>query len=448
MRHRERAARLTPCVSRPASPAPRRPGPRRGPRRSGRGRRSPPRGPARPAASARRRRGLRPRARPPPACAGTPRARGPTRSGCARRSAGCGSSRRCSRRRRVPLCGPTKIAPAWCTRCEGLLGLGDHQLEVLGRVGVHERERGLERVGLDRRTTPLSAGSRRLDRGEHVRHRSTRAPTAIPARARPARADPARRLGRRGGVGDDDELGRARPATRSRPRRRAAAWPPRRRRSPGRRPCRRRGMRRRSEGEGRHRLGAADRVDLLDAQQGADGQRAGVRKPGRAGRRAGGDLGHARDLRRHDRHHGARRIRGEAAGDVDADPAHRHLPGRDDLAVAQRHPGRPRHLVGRDGAEVLGQELEGGAHVRVEVVERLAHDAAARRAARSMSTPSRRDVSRRTASSPPSLTMSTMSATGASARPRAGSLDGRSARTELADLRRRDASALPHRREA
>ena len=192
----------------------------------------------------------------------------------------------------------------------------------------------------------------------------------------------------------------------------------------------------------RHRLGAADGVDLLDAEERAHGQRAGVREPRGAGRRAGCDLGHARDLGRDDRHHGARRVGGEAAGDVDADPPHRHLPGRHDLPVAQRDLGRPRHLVVGDRSEVLGQKLQGGAHVGVEVGERLAQPA--------RSDPRPLDVDAVQAQRQPAnrfvaAVPDHVDDVGDGRAHVLAQLLGRpQPPDELADLRRRDASALPH----
>ena len=79
-------------------------------------------------------------------------------------------------------------------------------------------------------------------------------------------------------------------------------------------------------GQRRHRLGAADAVDLADAQLMADGQQVGVvgavrrRRHGR--RRVSRDAGR---LGRDDGHEQGRRIGGRSAGDHDADAAHRAI---------------------------------------------------------------------------------------------------------------------------
>ena len=121
-------------------------------------------------------------------------------------------------------------------------------------------------------------------------------------------------------------------------------------------------------GEHRDRLGAADGVDLLDAQQRARREDRRVRQSavvllGARGQRDGADAG---DLGGHDVHQHAGDERGESAGDVEPDAVDRHL--------AVRHRGSGTEL-GRDVLLELGlagdpqpadRLLQAGADGRVE----------------------------------------------------------------------------------
>ena len=78
-------------------------------------------------------------------------------------------------------------------------------------------------------------------------------------------------------------------------------------------------------GQGRHGLGAADPVDLGDAQRVAGGQEVGVVAAERRRRHDHGDLLDPRRLRRDDRHQERRRIRRRPARDADADPPERPI---------------------------------------------------------------------------------------------------------------------------
>ena len=80
-------------------------------------------------------------------------------------------------------------------------------------------------------------------------------------------------------------------------------------------------------GEHRDRLGAADGVDLLDAEQRAGGQDRGVRQAAVVRLRRGGegDRADAGDLGGHDVHQHAGDQRREPAGHVETDPVDRHL---------------------------------------------------------------------------------------------------------------------------
>ena len=230
------------------------------------------------------------------------------------------------------------------------------------------------RTGSPRRRSRRGAAAR-SPRGR--RDRATRAPTATRGRAPPARAGRGRQLRAAPTRRRRRPARSGRPATRSRPRRRDAASPPRRRRSQARRPCPRPGCDGRAERE-------------APPPPGRRRPRRPPRRPGArtrpARRRAGARTGPGGEQTAisgtpatwagHDRHHGARRVGGEAAGDVDADPPHRHLAGstRPARGGSVTRVGRGILSVG-DGAEVLGQKLERGAHVGVELGERLAQSA-------------------------------------------------------------------------
>ena len=113
----------------------------------------------------------------------------------------------------------------------------------------------------------------------------------------------------------------------------------------------------REHGDG---LGAADGIDLLHAEQGADGEDAGVRQPteltlrGR-GDRDGGDAG---DQGGHNVHDDAGGQRGEAARHVEADTL--------DGDVAELDSG----AVGEDGGPGVGVEFQGSGH-RAAAADRL-----------------------------------------------------------------------------
>ena len=117
-------------------------------------------------------------------------------------------------------------------------------------------------------------------------------------------------------------------------------------------------------GEHGDRLGAADGVHLVHAEQVAQSQDAGVRQPTEVLLRRGGDRDgcDARDLRGDDVHDDAGRQRREAPGDVQADTTHRHVPQPDAGAVG--------HL-GRRGIGVSFQRLGDGAATPDRLGERL-----------------------------------------------------------------------------
>ena len=89
--------------------------------------------------------------------------------------------------------------------------------------------------------------------------------------------------------------------------------------------------------EGADRAGAAHRVHLVDAEQARRGEDHRVHAPAVRAlrRRRERDLGDARDLGGHDVHHDARRIDRLAAGNVQADAAHRLPPLPDPRARAE-----------------------------------------------------------------------------------------------------------------
>ena len=123
-------------------------------------------------------------------------------------------------------------------------------------------------------------------------------------------------------------------------------------------------------GEHRDRLGAADGVHLVDAEQRAGRQDRRVRQPGALLRRRGQrDRLDAGDLGRDDVHDHAGHERRDAAGDVEPDPLDRHHP------LADRAAG---HDLGGDVLLELGLAggpqpadglLEPGADRRVELLE-------------------------------------------------------------------------------
>ena len=127
-------------------------------------------------------------------------------------------------------------------------------------------------------------------------------------------------------------------------------------------------------GEHRHRLGAAHGVDLVDAEQRARGEDERVRQPAELGLGGRGDRerGHARLLGGHHVHDHAGGVDGPAARHVQPDPLDRHPPLGDRAA---RHDlggdvGAP--LVAVDQAGAADRLLQGRAHPRVELGQRVA----------------------------------------------------------------------------
>jgi hypothetical protein len=94
-----------------------------------------------------------------------------------------------------------------------------------------------------------------------------------------------------------------------------------------------------SVGEHRDGLRAADRVDLVHAEQVADREDVRVWQPTelRLRRARHGDRADAGDLSRHHVHQHAGRERREPAGNVEPHPTHRHQPLLDDGAGRQFH---------------------------------------------------------------------------------------------------------------
>ena len=134
-------------------------------------------------------------------------------------------------------------------------------------------------------------------------------------------------------------------------------------------------------------LGAADGVDLVDPEQRAGGEDAGVGQAAVVAlrRRGDGDRLDAGDLRGDDVHHHAGQQRRQAAGHVEPDPPHRHpalgdRAARDDL---RGDVGAP--LVGVHRPDAADRLLEGGPQRRV----------AARRAPRSSASCGHGEVLRR-----------------------------------------------------
>ena len=128
-------------------------------------------------------------------------------------------------------------------------------------------------------------------------------------------------------------------------------------------------------GEHRDRLGAADGVHLVDAEEGAGGedgrvgvprQLAGVLLLRRAGDGEGADAG---ELRRDDVHDHAGRVDGQAAGHVEADPVDRDPPLGDRAAGDDLGRRVGALLVGVDQPGATDRLLEGGPQRRVEPVE-------------------------------------------------------------------------------
>ena len=129
----------------------------------------------------------------------------------------------------------------------------------------------------------------------------------------------------------------------------------------------------RAKGEHRDRLRAADGIDLVDAEHRAGREDPVVRQAAVVAlRRAGdGDRGNAGRLRGHDVHDDAADERREPAGDVQADPLHRHPPLGDRAAVDDLRRGVRAPLVVVDLACALDGDLEGCAYVGVECVQRI-----------------------------------------------------------------------------
>ena len=125
--------------------------------------------------------------------------------------------------------------------------------------------------------------------------------------------------------------------------------------------------------EHRDRLGAADGVHLVDAEQRARSQDRRVRPAAEAGLRRGRerDRGDAGDLRGHDVHDHRGNQRRQAAGHVETHPLDRHH--------ALRHPAARDHLgdhvgleLGLAGAAQPGDRLlQGGPHRRVQTAQCL-----------------------------------------------------------------------------
>ncbi len=130
----------------------------------------------------------------------------------------------------------------------------------------------------------------------------------------------------------------------------------------------------RAVGEHRDRLGAADRVDLLHAEQRARGQHGRVRQAAEVPLRRRGDRdpGHAGDLRRNHVHHHGRGIDRQAARHVEPDPVHRHPALGDHAAGHHDRLHVAPLLVGVHLAHPPDRLLECGPHLWVERGQRLA----------------------------------------------------------------------------
>ncbi len=128
-----------------------------------------------------------------------------------------------------------------------------------------------------------------------------------------------------------------------------------------------------AEREHRDRLGAADRVHLGDAEQGARGQDGRVHPAaeGLLRRRGHRDPGDARLLGRHHVHHYGGRVDGQAARHVQPDPVHRH-PALGHRAAGHHLGGVPlAALVGVDQPGPADRLLQCGAHLRLQLREGL-----------------------------------------------------------------------------
>ena len=121
-------------------------------------------------------------------------------------------------------------------------------------------------------------------------------------------------------------------------------------------------------GEHRDRLGAADGVDLLDAEQRARGQDRRVRQAAVLLLRGRGqrDRADAGDLGRDDVHEHAGDQRRDAAGHVEADPVDRHLAVGDPGAGAELGGRVPLQLGLAGGPQPADRLLQPGPDVRVE----------------------------------------------------------------------------------
>ena len=125
-------------------------------------------------------------------------------------------------------------------------------------------------------------------------------------------------------------------------------------------------------GQQRHRLRAADRPHLVDAQQPGRGQDRRMRQAVEAGLRRAGhhqrvDTG---GLRGHHVHHHAGRVDRIAAGHVEADPLDGDPPLGDRRARAERGGDVGAALVGVHGAGALDRHLQRVAHVGVQSGQR------------------------------------------------------------------------------
>ena len=130
-------------------------------------------------------------------------------------------------------------------------------------------------------------------------------------------------------------------------------------------------------GQQRHRLRAADRPHLVDAEQPGGGQDRRVRQAfeaeplrlrlRRAGHHQRADTG---GLRRHHVHHHAGRVHGVAAGHVQPDPLDRNPPLGDGGARAQRRRGVGAALVGVHGAGAFDRHLQRDPDIAVQAGQR------------------------------------------------------------------------------
>ena len=271
-------------------------------------------------------------------------------------------------------------------------GVGGLDLEVLGRVRVHDgqpvvhtghqdaaglraAQRGRDALGvLGARDLPLELGVHRVGQLDRVGDQHARRERVVLGLADQVGGD-VHRVG--GAVGEDGDLGRAglgvdadQPAQQALRRGQVDVA------RPGDHVDRLEhgavGVRA-AVGEQCHGLRAADRPHLGDAQQRGRGQDRRVRPAAEAGlrRRADHERLDARGLRRHDVHHHARRVDREPARRVQPDPAHRH-PALGDRAAGHDLGGdvvAPLVVVHR--TRPLDGLLESRPHIGVKAVERL-----------------------------------------------------------------------------